>query len=410
MAGPVIDDKIVASHMMDDIRKKVARMKSEGCDVSDMDDILFTGDANPMASMPASENIDYLLKNWSVQNDYRIFSHRKLIGAPLVFGRKMVNGEINRNVGPLTDRQNRLNQVTAGVLLSHDNDIGDLSERVSTIETTYRDLTGMTKDIKASVRSHARIMEHISDVNVRLDKIVQAIGLQNEDFNAKAFADTFGGSEDNIKEIYGMFIKYYENRKNVLDIGCGRGYFLDLAEAGSIKAYGIDLSADAVRECVNKGRKAKYADALAHLIETEDSGLDGAFIAHVVEHLSQDYLTGLIRLLGKRLQPGAPLVIITPNIMNIAVSACSFYIDPTHRTHIHPDYLELLLRSNGFEIVEKKWYQPTIPESIKLQKLSSEGMPENLTATVERLNENIDKLNAMMYGDRDFAIVARRSS
>jgi O-antigen chain-terminating methyltransferase len=151
-----------------------------------------------------------------------------------------------------------------------------------------------------------------------------------------------------------------------------------------------------------------HVDAIAHLIQLNDASLDGAFIAHVVEHVSHEYLIKLLKLLGQKLQPGAPLVIVTPNILNISVSTVSFYMDPTHRTHIHPDYLEFVLKSNSFKIVEKKWYQPTIPASIKLEKIDVEELPDNEKLMAKRLNSNIDKLNELLFGNRDFAIVAKR--
>jgi O-antigen chain-terminating methyltransferase len=204
-------------------------------------------------------------------------------------------------------------------------------------------------------------------------------------------------------------VGFFDGCANVLDIGCGQGYFLDLAHDRSIGAYGIDLGDEAVRACNEKGRKAIRADALRHVSSLRDSSLDGVFIAHVVEHLSPNYLISLVGIIKRKMKPGSYLVIATPNSLNLCTSSCSFYLDPTHVTHIHPDYLEFLLTANSFQVQSKQFYQPTIPADVRLEKIDVNGAAGEVERrTLEKLNRNIDRLNDLIYGNRDFAIVAKK--
>jgi O-antigen chain-terminating methyltransferase len=209
MVGSDLDDNAKASYMMSEIREKVLRMKDEGKDVSNMDDILIFKDSDLITEMPVSESIDYILKNWNIENSYNITSHRKVIGPVLVYGRKLVNGEINRNVGPIISRQNDLNHVIAGALQGHNDTINDLSLRLSKLETDYERIERTVPKVERVLNTQNHIVQYIGDINQRLDQIMATLNLSTECVNAKAFADAFGGTEENIKDLYSMFIGYY---------------------------------------------------------------------------------------------------------------------------------------------------------------------------------------------------------
>ena len=227
------------------------------------------------------------------------------------------------------------------------------------------------------------------------------------ELNFNSFISRFGGSEALIKGQYIKFIPHYENAKNMIDIGCGRGFFLDLACDHSITVTGIDTSADAVDVCVKRGRYAIQSDALSYVESLRDESIDGIFMAHVIEHMDHAYIAKLIKAFSKKLIRGSSVVIITPNITNVIVSASLFYIDPTHVTHIHPDYIDYLLSDNGFEVASREYYQPIVPESMKLEKLDSDPDTPMSTA-ISRLNNNMEKLNEIIFGNWDFAIIAKK--
>lgn len=375
MTDPGTDDRIKASYMRAELKRKVLEMKEEGLDVSHMDDILYMEDDDN--GLPSSVNIEYLLKNWNVRYDYHISSHRKVIGPALVFGRKLVNGEINRGVLPLFDMQNRLNHMTASALQSHESSIRGLSQRIHEMEAENKSLRHNLTEQRPALPGQALIAQGIIEVNERLDEVIAAMGM---DAGSKPFNEASGRTGDIVKEAYSSSIGYFAGRNGVLDIGYGRSD-ISLLAAGSFTTYEVDV---------------RREDVIAHLGGLEDACLDGAFMGYVIEAMDRGYLSGLVSMLGKKMKPGAPLVIVTTDLAGLEDA--------------YSDRLEALLRPAGFDVLEIKWYRPAIPENVRIQKVLVDSPSYNARDAIDRLNDTIDKFNERLYGGRDLLIAARRSA
>src|SRR5271157_1285685 len=115
------------------------------------------------------------------------------------------------------------------------------------------------------------------------------------------FAERFRGSEEYVKAGQRQYLQDLEGCQNVLDIGCGRGEFLELMREASIPAVGIDLSGESVALCRLKGLEAETADLFMYLAGIPEESLDGIFCAQVVEHLPPERLPEMIRLCASRL-------------------------------------------------------------------------------------------------------------
>lgn len=414
MAERDISDERIASDLAYEIRDKVKEMRKAGVDVSDIDAILYTpvcpGETVPIDSTDLPPDISFVADHWKVGHDYAISSHRKLIGPALVAGRKMVTGEVRRNIAPLVDQQNDYNYYAAATLTRHEHDLAELKKLARLIEKAT-DADGL----KSLALRQKTIDDRLDKFNDSLNLIMSKLGSSGHPgvgikLDARAFAESFGGYEPDIKRLYSGFMGYFEGRASVLDIGSGRGYFLDLARDRSIGACGIDIDEEAIRSCSERGIKVIKEDALRFVSSLEDASLDGVFMGHIAEHFSPGYFIELIGTISRKMMPGSPMVIAMPNIMNLGVSACSFYLDPTHVAHIHPDYLEFLLVKNSFQVLEKKYYQPTIPAESRLERMDTGGLADdNVRRSLEALNRNIDKLNNLLFGNRDFAIVVKRT-
>src|SRR5207249_326217 len=109
-----------------------------------------------------------------------------------------------------------------------------------------------------------------------------------------------------------------------------------------------DLDPDMVAYCRANGLAVEQADAAAYLETLGDGSLGGIFAAHLIEHVEIDYLTRLIALCYRKLRPSAPLVLMSPNPLNLAIYHSWFYADPTHRAPVHPSTLRHLLEQAGF--------------------------------------------------------------
>ncbi|MBW7901812.1 MAG: class I SAM-dependent methyltransferase [Rhodocyclaceae bacterium] len=172
-----------------------------------------------------------------------------------------------------------------------------------------------------------------------------------------AFEARFRGSREQIRERLAANLRHVRTlpalgRYPVLDIGCGRGEWLQLLAEEGIDAQGIDTNPDMVRTCNEMGLKVSQGDALEHLSQLPDASLAGLTALHVVEHVPTDVLIRLVDEALRVVRPGGLVLFETPNPENLIVGACNFYLDPTHRNPLPPAFLAFLLEARGFERVE----------------------------------------------------------
>ena len=222
------------------------------------------------------------------------------------------------------------------------------------------------------------------------------------------FEDQFRGSPEEIRRRVQDYLPIFEQASDVLDVGCGRGEFLELLRDGGVRARGIDVNPAMVEVCRGKGLAVETADALAYLQALPDSSLGGLFAAQVVEHLEPRYLTRLLDAAFDKLRPGAPIVLETINPACWFAFFESYIRDLTHVRPVHPDTLKFLLIATGFQRVEIAYRAP-YPEGDKLQPLvRGSGAPTSFDDMIETLNANVEKINRLLFTYLDYAAIGRR--
>ncbi len=161
------------------------------------------------------------------------------------------------------------------------------------------------------------------------------------------FADLFRGSEEAIAERQRPYLPFFEGRKDVVDLGCGRGEFLGLLAAQGIEAVGVERDPELVEYCRRKGHKVVEGDAVAYLRGLPERSLDGIFTAQLIEHLEPDRLVELLTLARSKLRPGGVLIAETVNPeSHEALKA--FHVDLSHQKPIYPQALLYLCELAGF--------------------------------------------------------------
>ena len=94
-----------------------------------------------------------------------------------------------------------------------------------------------------------------------------------EAFKYVGFEDRFRGSEDEIRSRLTEYVPYFAGASDVLDVGCGRGEFLDLLKKAGISGRGLDLNPEMVEVCRARGLDATAGDAVSYLIGLPDESL-----------------------------------------------------------------------------------------------------------------------------------------
>ena len=219
------------------------------------------------------------------------------------------------------------------------------------------------------------------------------------------FEDQFRGSQDTIRERLRSYVPYFEGAKDVLDVGCGRGEFLELLQAAGVSARGLDLNHEMVEVCRARGLNVAEGDVVTYLDSLPDSSLGGVFAAQVVEHLQPEYLLRFLELAHHKLRPGAPIVLETLNPACWVAFFDSYIRDITHVWPLHPDTLRYLVLASGFVSARIEYRSPVAPED-KLQPIAASGLPADLAETI---NANVEKLNARMFTYLDYAVIGSRS-
>ena len=223
------------------------------------------------------------------------------------------------------------------------------------------------------------------------------------------FENKFRGSEADIRERLLKYVEIFEGASNVLDLGCGRGEFLALLAERGISAHGLDINHEMVEACRASGLDAREGDALAYLESIPDGSLGGLIAVQVVEHFPPPYLVRALDTAYHKLKPGSKIVLETLN------PACWFaffeaYIrDITHAWPLHPETLKFLAVSSGFQRIELRLLSP-YPSDAKLQhaQLPPEASTLGMVNLAHAFNENVDKVNAVMFSFLDYVVVGER--
>lgn len=175
---------------------------------------------------------------------------------------------------------------------------------------------------------------------------------QAMDFDWVHFAQKFRGQPDKIREHFRGYQARFTGCTRVLDIGCGRGEFLEVLREAEIPGVGIDLNEANVQLARQRGLDARSGDVFAFLESEGPGSFDGIFCAQVIEHLPPADVWRLVKATAAALKPGGVAVWETPNPECLAIFATHFYLDPSHTRPVPPALLAFYLEEAGFGRIE----------------------------------------------------------
>ncbi len=208
-------------------------------------------------------------------------------------------------------------------------------------------------------------------------------------FDYARFADRFRGSEAYVRSNQQFYLALFRNSGRVLDLGCGRGEFLELLRENGIAGRGVESSSESVNYCQGKGLDVEKADLFDYLDGLAEASEDVIFCSQVVEHLDPARLPFLVRLCVSRLRKGGLLAIETPNPESLAIFATHFYLDPTHTRPVPPALLAFHLEECGMGGIEVHRFAP-----------AAESFPEIRSLPPDFADR--------FFGGMDYAIVGRK--
>jgi O-antigen chain-terminating methyltransferase len=168
------------------------------------------------------------------------------------------------------------------------------------------------------------------------------------------FEDRFRGTRAEIKRRLSVYLPHMDKMKSekgevsILDVGCGRGEWLELLQENGYQAKGIDINRVALLQCRERGLDVTESDVIEYLRGLKGETLNVITGFHIIEHLSFKTLIALFDEARIVLKSGGMIIFETPNPANILVSSYDFYRDPDHQKPLHPDTLNFVAESRGF--------------------------------------------------------------
>jgi O-antigen chain-terminating methyltransferase len=207
--------------------------------------------------------------------------------------------------------------------------------------------------------------------------------------------DNFRGTPEEIKERFRTYLPYIKSLatdRPMVDLGCGRGEWLELLKEEGHKGLGVDTNQVMLDRCRARGLDVIENDALKYLRGVPDNSLSAVTGFHIIEHLQIEILVSLLDEIVRVLQPGGLVIFETPNPENVLVGSNFFYLDPTHRNPVPSLLVKFLLESRGFA-------------RIKVMNLHAWDQ-----ARIGGKNELTDRFNELFYGPMDYAIAGWKVS
>lgn len=205
-----------------------------------------------------------------------------------------------------------------------------------------------------------------------------------------AFEAQFRGDPETVKndlKPYLSLLKESGATSGILDLGCGRGAWLELLKENGLQGAGVEPNSVLAAEVRSKHLDVVEADALEYLRGLENESLQVVTGFHLIEHLEFPELVQLLAEIKRTLRTGGLLILETPNPKNLVVGACNFYSDPTHRGPLFPDTLQFLLNHLGFNRVRIEYLHPAPGSPFKHDQPGSQ------------------ELDTWFFGPRDFAAI-----
>jgi SAM-dependent methyltransferase len=175
----------------------------------------------------------------------------------------------------------------------------------------------------------------------------------------------------------------------VFDAGCGRGELLRLLKESGIPGRGVEASSLAAEACRAAGLDVETGDAIEALAATPAGSLGAVVAFQVVEHWPAAATLRFLSEARRALAPGGILIVETVNTDSLAAMN-AFYLDPTHVRPVPPEALKFLCDAAGFRELEVEYLSP-LPADERLEERTSNDV----------------KLNAMLFGPQDYAVIGR---
>jgi len=154
-------------------------------------------------------------------------------------------------------------------------------------------------------------------------------------------------------------INKYKNCGDLLDVGCGYGFFLNFARENGWEVSGVELSEGALRYARENYNLNIFRGDIGE-IELNCRQFDLISLQHILEHISNPVY--ILKKLSKTLKDDGILVVVVPNASSLVAKFARtnwvcFSKASKHVFHYNRQTLNTVLKKSGYQILGVKTIQ-----------------------------------------------------
>lgn len=271
----------------------------------------------------------------------------------------------------------------------------ELSSRVAEIAALKETLAAQ----ESRLAQIAALKETLASQESRLAKLETPEEQISDYLDYAAFEEKFRGSQAEIRSRIRRYLDYFQPGSRVLDLGCGRGEWMELLKEKGAEPMGVDMNSVTVAACRKKNLQVAQDDLFHYLEQLPDNSLDGVTAIQVIEHITPVQLAQLTQLCYNKLRFGGRVIFETQNPTVVSTLTNNFLVDPTHIRPVHPVWAKYVLENAGFFDVQLDFPQYAWVTDGSIPTLDIPG------SETQEFNQRIAYLNNLLYGSTDYAVI-----
>lgn len=209
-----------------------------------------------------------------------------------------------------------------------------------------------TEDLKSDVGSDLFIVQCKFCGLIQLDN--EPVTYYKEVIRASAFSEEMRKFRSNH---FKSWVKEFNlTNKKILEVGCGKGEYLEILSNAGADAYGVEFSEQSVEYCLNKNLSVTRGFLGEKISNLEGEKFDGFMCLSFMEHWPEP--NKVLNALLKNLNDGSIGLVEVPNFNMILEKGLYSEFISDHLLYFTKETLIFTLQLNGFEVLscESIWH------------------------------------------------------
>ncbi len=203
-----------------------------------------------------------------------------------------------------------------------------------------------------------------------------------EVIRASAFSGEMAGFRQ--QQLKAWVEKHHLTGQRILEIGAGKGEYLQLLEQAGMKAYGTEFGSSSVAACKQQGLHVWQVFPDGSGLQLPASPFDAFASFNFMEHWPQPKST--LRDVAEVLKPDALGLVEVPNFDMILKNNLFTEFISDHIFYFSSNTLRLMLETSGFEVIDIQsiWHDYILSATVRKRALSNISAFQNKRLSIQQ--------------------------